>query len=165
MGRYLLLCLCAWGLAGCLDTSVFSDYSDYKFARTEPATGKIDERRLQVVGLALAQLGTPYSWGGSTPERGFDCSGLVQYTYNNAGIAVPRTASEQFSLANRKSVGSLLPGDLLFFHLDDNNAEHVAIYLGSGEFIHAPSNGNNVRLENIYSPYWKQRLYGVGTYL
>lgn len=157
----LFLLILTLGLSGCIDLS------EYYAVRPESTSesGRVDEKRLQVVGLALAQLGTPYAWGGSTPDRGFDCSGLVQYTYNNAGIPVPRTAAEQRSQASRKSPSHLLPGDLLFFRIDEKDEEHVAIYLGAGEFIHAPSTGSSVRLENFRSPYWQERFHGAGTYL
>lgn len=164
----LILLSLTLGLGGCVDVSEF-----YSIRPEQPdfdrigsgQTGKVDEKRLQVVGLALAQLGTPYSWGGNTPERGFDCSGLVQYTYNNAGVPVPRTAIEQRTQASSKNIVNLLPGDLLFFQLDDREREHVAIYLGAGEFIHAPSTGSSVRLESIRSSYWQERFHGAGTYL
>ncbi|MBU0500038.1 MAG: C40 family peptidase [Gammaproteobacteria bacterium] len=161
--QVLLLMILTLGLGGCIDLSEYYAVRPERYPAKE--SGRVDEKRLQVVGLALAQLGAPYVWGGSTPDRGFDCSGLVQYTYNNAGIPVPRTAAEQRSQASRKSPSHLLPGDLLFFHINDQGEEHVAIYLGAGEFIHAPSAGSIVRLENFRSPYWQERFYGAGTYL
>ncbi len=146
-------------LAGTLLSGCFSPVQ--LVVRDEP---KVDGKRLHVVGIALAQLGTPYVYGGTTPGKGFDCSGLVQYSHNDAGIHVPRTAAEQFSHANKKPVDQLLPGDLIFFKTE-KNSDHVGIYLGNGEFIHAPSTGKNVKLSSIHRPYWQRRFLGVGSYL
>ena len=160
---FLLLMLIAVELTttGC---SVFSSrQAVIKEPAAKPVVAKASDKRLEVVGVALAQLGTPYVYGGATPQKGFDCSGLVQYSHNNAGIWVPRTAAEQFSHSARKDVAALLPGDLLFFRTPKSN--HVGIYLGGGEFIHAPSRGKNVRLSSIHRPYWRRYFTGAGSYL
>jgi cell wall-associated NlpC family hydrolase len=155
----LLLIAIELGASGC--ESVPTRQTSIDAHRTNKT--KVDETRLEVVGTALAQLGTPYAYGGSTPQTGFDCSGLVQYSHKNAGVQVPRTVTELFSQAHRKDLHNVLPGDLLFFHTSKSN--HVGIYLGNGEFIHAPSGGKYVSLSSIYRPYWREHLTAAGSYL
>jgi cell wall-associated NlpC family hydrolase len=119
--------------------------------------------RLEIVGLAHAMLGKPYRYGGAHPSQGFDCSGLVHYTHDQAGIRVPRTARAQRSQARGIDVDALRPGDLVFFRTGAR-ARHVGIYVGGGQFIHAPSRGGVVRKESISGGYWRQRLIGAGHY-
>lgn len=102
------------------------------------------------VQVALAQVGTPYLWGGETPGIGFDCSGLVQHAYTAAGITLPRTAQAQYDL------GPLLPagtdpaaGDLVFFGTSTTQVTHVGIALGQGRMVDAPHTGAQVRVEPI----------------
>ncbi len=96
--------------------------------------------RDSIVALARAQLGRKYVFGGETPDRGFDCSGLVRYLANALGIAVPRTAARQASAGEAvpKDTSQLRPGDLLTFG-QGRRVSHVGIYIGEGRFIHASS--------------------------
>ena len=93
---------------------------------------------------AAKMVGKPYRYGGASPA-GFDCSGLVQYSFRQAGRSVPRSTEEQ-------------RGDLLFFHQEGRKNSHVGIYVGGGEFVHAPSSGKQVRRDRLDSPYWRQYL-------
>ncbi len=107
---------------------------------------------------ALGLVGTPYRYGGNTPESGFDCSGLIGHVYQSrASVAAPRTVSRlQFwgSVISNQQVRS---GDLVLFAQRDG-ATHAGIYVGEGRFVHAPSTGGTVRLDNVNSAYWaKQR--------
>jgi cell wall-associated NlpC family hydrolase len=115
----------------------------------------------EVVVRAIALLGTPYRYGGSAPG-GFDCSGLVSYIYNELGIDVPRTAAEQYRAAQRVAMEQLEPGDLLFFRTRGRSVSHVAIYAGSGRFVHAPQTGRNIELRQIGDGYYRARLVGAG---
>lgn len=129
-----------------------------------PATAHAaDPLRLQVVFTAMQMVGIPYQWGGATPA-GFDCSGLVQYTYANAGVRLPRTAAEQLAAARPISLEQASPGDLLFFQ-DGGRTSHVAIYLGGGRFIHAPSSGQQVSLDSFGNDYWRARFRRAGSFL
>jgi cell wall-associated NlpC family hydrolase len=120
----------------------------------------LDPRRTQVIFTAMQMVGVPYLWGGSTPA-GFDCSGLVQYAYANAGLQVPRTAAEQFATATPLTLEDAVAGDLLFFN-DRSRTSHVAIYLGEGRFVHAPNGGSSVSLDKLETSYWRSHFSGAG---
>lgn len=107
---------------------------------------------------ATTLIGKPYRYGGATPERGFDCSGLVQYSFRQAGVALPHNTEEQRLLSRPVSLGDLRPGDLLFFNLEEKKNSHVGIYAGSGIFVHAPSTGKDVRRDRLEAPYWRKHL-------
>jgi cell wall-associated NlpC family hydrolase len=107
---------------------------------------------------ALRVMGTPYRYGGDNPSSGFDCSGLVQFSYNNAGASVPRTTQALRQASARISSSDLRRGDLVFFHQGRKKNGHVGIYLGAGEFIHAPSSGGRVRKDSLQSPYWRKHF-------
>ncbi len=119
--------------------------------------------RGELVGYARSMLGAPYVWGGATPD-GFDCSGLVQYSFGHIGVQVPRTAEMQFEASQPVAIDSLRPGDLLFFDTSDRYS-HVGIYVGNGRFIHAPRTGRDVTISTIDSPYWSQALSRAGSFL
>lgn len=129
-----------------------------------PATeGLKSPARVTVVKTAERMLGTPYKPGGSSP-RGFDCSGLVSYSYRNAGIHVPRTAAQQYSQSHHVADRDLQPGDLVFFKIQGRRITHVGIYLGQGQFVHAPGSGKLVSIDNLDNPYWRRHIAGAGHY-
>jgi cell wall-associated NlpC family hydrolase len=100
------------------------------------------------VDWALAQVGTPYIWGGETPGVGFDCSGLVQAAYKAAGITLPRVAQDQYDATAKLGPGDpLQPGDLIFFGGGPTDVTHVGIYIGNGQMVDAPHTGADVRVE------------------
>jgi cell wall-associated NlpC family hydrolase len=100
---------------------------------------------------ALAQLGTPYRWGGEG-DGGFDCSGLVQAAFGAAGVHLPRVAQDQFDAGPHLAPGTaLLPGDLVFFGPSDLAVDHVGIVVSTGEMVDAPHTGAFVRVEPIFS--------------
>jgi cell wall-associated NlpC family hydrolase len=102
------------------------------------------------VDWALAQVGTPYKWGGETPGVGFDCSGLVQAAYKVAGIALPRVAQDQYDAGPSLPASSPLePGDLVFFGGGASDITHVGIYVGNSQMVDAPHTGADVRVEDI----------------
>jgi cell wall-associated NlpC family hydrolase len=107
---------------------------------------------------ALAQVGTPYIWGGETPGVGFDCSGLVQWAWGKAGIAIPRTTETEYPAMKRVLLTQLQPGDLLFYYNldDDHQVDHVVMYVGSGPYgtttvIAAAHTGTNVSYEPLFT--------------
>lgn len=110
---------------------------------------------------ALGLVGTPYRYGGNTPEGGFDCSGLIGYVYRDAaGIRLPRSTRELSAMRTpdvRRD--ALQSGDLVFFATNGGRAvSHAGIYVGEGRFVHAPSTGGTVRLDSLDNVYW-QRVY------
>lgn len=105
---------------------------------------------------AVAQIGSPYRFGGTTPA-GFDCSGLVLYSYRLAGIDLPRDTREQRRATRRIERSEVRSGDLLFFARGGREqALHVGLYVGDGEFVHAAYRGGSVRLERLDSPHWRR---------
>ena len=107
---------------------------------------------------ATKMLGRPYRFGGATPSAGFDCSGLVQYSFRQAGVAVPHNTERQRLASRPVRRSELRRGDLLFFDLEGKKSSHVGIYLGAGKFVHAPSSGKQVRSDRLDAPYWKKHL-------
>ena len=105
-------------------------------------------------------VGVPYRYGGREPD-GFDCSGLVFYSYSRAGIGVPRTSGAQLNASTPIPLQDAEPGDLLFFRQRDK-VSHVAIYLGNDEFVHAPSTGKNVTIASMNTPYYHQWFIRAG---
>jgi cell wall-associated NlpC family hydrolase len=116
----------------------------------------------QAVGLASGLIGSPYRWGGATPA-GFDCSGLVYYTYRKAGLEVPRTSQQQFHAAQPVPIGSAEPGDLVFFG-QRGRISHVGIYIGDEQFIHAPESGRTVTVASLSDGYYRARFAGAGRF-
>lgn len=113
-----------------------------------------------VVNRALGALGTPYRWGGTSLEHGFDCSGLVNYAFKKVDdLELPRT-SRALSRVDGPTVAKseLEPGDLLFFRIRSRSVDHVAIYLGNDRFIHAPRRGTNVRIDHLDDRYWQRHF-------
>ena len=137
----LLLCLLTLVLAGCATTT------------PPPATPGASLAAAQ----ASKMVGKPYKYGGASPS-GFDCSGLVQYSFKHAGVSVPHNTAQQRSASRRIKVSELQRGDLLFFDQEGKKNSHVGIYLGDGKFVHAPSSGKSVRSDSLSSPYWKKHL-------
>jgi cell wall-associated NlpC family hydrolase len=104
-----------------------------------------------VVAAALSQLGVPYRWGGSSPGEGFDCSGLTMWAYAQAGVSLPHNAAAQHSMGTPIDRSNLQPGDLVFF----NGDSHMGMYIGGGQFVHAPHTGDVVKISGLdgYSGY------------
>ena len=105
-----------------------------------------------VLAAAKSKLGDPYLWGGTGPDA-YDCSGLTQFAYGSAGIALPRVAADQWNVGRQVGLGELLPGDLLFWATDPTDAStihHVAIYIGGGMMIAAPHTGDFVKVQPVY---------------
>ncbi|MCQ4323262.1 NlpC/P60 family protein [Stutzerimonas stutzeri] len=113
----------------------------------------------EVLFSALGLVGTPYRYGGNTPDGGFDCSGLINYVYRGAaGVALPRTTREMNAMRGATiRRNDLKAGDLLFFATSGGRrVSHAAIYVGEGRFVHAPSTGGTVRLDSLSNSYWQQ---------
>jgi len=106
---------------------------------------------------ALEMQGKPYRAGGSSP-RGFDCSGLVQYSYAQVNLRLPRSTDGLWSGSRTVSRNDIRPGDLLFFHQEGKRNSHVAMYVGNNRFVHAPSSGKRVSTASLTDRYWTQHF-------
>lgn len=111
---------------------------------------------------ALEMLGIHYKYGGNNPNSGLDCSGLVRYVFKETlGTILPRSAIEISRVGEKISPKDLQPGDLVFYNTLKHSFSHVGIYLGDNKFIHSPSAGGSVRVEDMDLSYWKKRFNGA----
>ncbi len=126
-----------------------------------PATAPGAEAGTAVLRIAESRIGAPYRYGGAGPDA-FDCSGLVAYAYRQVGIAVPRTAAQQFAAATPVERRDLRPGDLVFFRLSGREISHVGIYAGGDRFVHAPQRGGAVRVASLDDEVFRRGYAGAG---
>ena len=130
---------------------------DYNLVLDAPSEGPIKT----MLKRALALLGTPYRWGGTSPEGGFDCSGLVGYVFRNSlGIELPRVSRDMANVGELiRDPKTLAEGDLVFFSRRGRHVDHVGIYIGNGQFVHAPRTGKDVEVANLATGYWSQKFF------
>jgi murein DD-endopeptidase len=153
MTHRALLCLAAaaaLALAGCAGAPAQRPDAAPRISAT-PQSAEF------AAGYALKMVGKPYRYGGSS-AAGFDCSGLVQFSYRQAGVSLPRSTEAQLAASSRVKLSAIRRGDLLFFDEEGKKKSHVGIYLGEGRFVHAPSSGKHVRTDRLDAPYWKKHL-------
>ncbi len=116
-----------------------------------------DEQAHDIAIHALGLVGTPYRYGGNTPDTGFDCSGLIGYVYRHrVGTAPPRTVAQLNDWGQPVDAGELRTGDLVVFG-KGRRPTHAGIYVGEGRFVHAPSSGGDVRLDQLQSRHWSRQ--------
>jgi cell wall-associated NlpC family hydrolase len=115
---------------------------------------------IQALMIAEKFTGTPYHWGGDTPATGFDCSGLVEYSYAQIGIHIPRVAADQFNVGVPVTKDQLQPGDIIFFKDSTGYVHHEGIYIGNDMFLHAPHTGDVVKVSSLDEPYYAQQFAG-----
>lgn len=144
-------------LAGC--STMPSDHRGAASIASPVLPSRISQAQADEVAIyAVGLVGTPYRYGGNTPDSGFDCSGLIGHVYQSrAGLAPPRTVSRLQSWGQPISGDDIRSGDLVVF-AQSNVATHAGIYVGEGRFVHAPSTGGEVRLDRLNSKYWSSRL-------
>jgi cell wall-associated NlpC family hydrolase len=109
------------------------------------------------VGIALQYLGVPYVWGGSSPSTGFDCSGFVMFVFSQLGVSLPHNAAAQYAYGVPVPRDQLAPGDLVFF----DGLGHVGIYIGGGQFVHAPHTGDVVKISSLYEAWYAAAYVGA----
>jgi len=134
---------------------------------TQPSTATLpSEAGVAPVAVARAYLGIPYVFGGTDPRVGLDCSGLVQLVFRQLGISLPRTAQQQYNATARVERGQLQPGDLVFFartYADPNDfVTHVGIYIGDGMQINAPTEGQTVSIQPVFTGFWGAHFLSGG---
>ena len=131
-------------------------------ASTRASSETTKDYRMAAALQALFAVGVRYHYGGNSPDTGFDCSGLVAHVFDRAwGVALPRSAEEQRNVGRAVKRAELQPGDLVFYNTRNRPFSHVGIYLGDGNFVHAPRPGQRVRIESIDTPYWRARFSGA----
>lgn len=114
-----------------------------------------------VVG-ALNMIGVRYRWGGDSPDSGLDCSGFVRYVFQDTlGLALPRRAEEMSRVGEKVRVSELKPGDLVFFNTMRRTFSHVGIYIGDNKFVHSPSTGSTIRVDDLDDRYWEKHFTGA----
>jgi peptidoglycan DL-endopeptidase CwlO len=122
-----------------------------------PAPPPDGSRASQVIAVAMQYLGVPYVWGGASPSTGFDCSGLTSYAYAQIGISLPHHAASQYNYGTPVSRDDLQPADLVFF----NGLGHMGMYIGGGQFIHAPHTGDVVKISSLYEGWYASTWVGA----
>lgn len=158
----LIALLLAMVMVGCSSTKT----SSTKPVKPTPSLANIkaDGAGREIVMYALGLLETNYQFGGTNPEAGLDCSGLVLLVYKNAlGVSLPRSAAEMAAVARPVPKEQLQAGDLVFFKTTSRSFSHVGIYLGDNKFIHAPSSNGKVRIESLANSYFAPRFEGGRT--
>jgi cell wall-associated NlpC family hydrolase len=116
----------------------------------------------RIIGLAQSQVGARYTWAGTSPATGFDCSGFVYWVFNTIGYNMPRTMEDQLASGRRIPIDQLRPGDIVFFgDTYTSGLSHDGIYVGDGKFIHAVDESTGVAITPINSAYWAERYYGA----
>jgi len=129
-----------------------------------------EELREEIVETALDQVGEDYEYGGADPWDGFDCSGLVHYSYAENGIKLPRSSREQRKAGRHVNFSEARPADLLFYNFSDAKPKpgekpplslHVALYIGDGKAVHAPVRDGEVEVITVTAKYWRQRYLGA----
>lgn len=148
-------------LAGCSVAPPLRSTATPAQGRLEPAVDAVGaasrlspEQARDITMHAVGLVGTPYRYGGNTPDSGFDCSGLIAYVYQStAGLTPPRTVSKMQNWGVPVATEQLRSGDLVLF-AQRSEVTHAGIYVGEGRFVHAPSTGGEVRLDKLNSKYW-----------
>ena len=151
--------------AGIIDEYWIVSPADYAVRKQRQYGGRIDLRS-EIVGTAKRFIGTPYRWGGTSPDEGFDCSGLTMVVYQLNGLKLPRSSRQQYRAGIPIGRNDLMQGDLVFFATSGGRRiSHVGIYVGKGRFIHAPGRGKKIRSSLLTRRYYKARYMGARTYL
>jgi cell wall-associated NlpC family hydrolase len=158
--RSMAIALAAIALAAC---APFKSKPEIAISRgPNPLHHHGEEAANDILFRAIGLVGTPYRYGGNTPDSGFDCSGLVDYVFRDvAAVSLPRTADD-ISRVEATEIGrnDLASGDLIFFG-QRRHITHVGIYVGEGRFVHAPNEGGTVRLDFLDGVYWRDHFAGA----
>ncbi len=126
------------------------------------STSNVATKAGDLVMNALGLIGVRYRFGGNSPESGLDCSGFVRYVFNDTfGFMLPRRSVEMSQVGTTVAANDLRPGDLVFFNTMRHTFSHVGIYIGDNKFVHAPSTGSKIRVDDMRAAYWVTRYNGA----
>jgi cell wall-associated NlpC family hydrolase len=143
-------------LSAAADAAVPSTKSTQSFL-----SGVASKAGTVVVG-ALNMIGVRYQWGGNSPDSGLDCSGFVRYVFRDTlGMTLPRRAEEMSQMGEKVKMTDLKPGDLVFFNTMRRTFSHVGIYIGDNKFVHSPSTGSKIRVDELDDSYWEKHFTGA----
>ena len=138
--------------------------SSQQYNTSQQDDSQVQTRR-NILQLAHKALGTKYKYGGASPSKGFDCSGLMQYIHKKgSGINIPRTAAAQRNKSRTVNFNQLQPGDMLFFKTG-RRTDHVGVFIGNHQFIHAPNSRSRVQVTSMNDAYWRSKFVKFGTYI
>ena len=158
----LCSCLTAWSTETAPNRSAAQENQTTEATTFLTRIQEISDRASNLVTKAGNLIGIRYKYGGNTPEQGLDCSGLVRLVFKDVlDVQLPRTALEISRASEKIEVSELQPGDLVFYNTLKRGFSHVGIYMGDNKFIHSPSSGGRVRVENMEVTYWKKRFNGA----
>ena len=125
-------------------------------------TSSVVDGTESLINNAMQLIGVRYRWGGNTPQSGLDCSGFVRYVFNDTfGFLLPRKSAQMSQVGLEIRKDELRPGDLVFFNTMRHAFSHVGIYVGDNKFIHAPSRGKSIRVDDMTKAYWEKRYNGA----
>jgi cell wall-associated NlpC family hydrolase len=129
---------------------------------TSTVSTAVVDKTETLINNAMQLIGVRYRWGGNTPQSGLDCSGFVRYVFNDTfGFLLPRKSAQMSKVGLQIRKDELQPGDLVFFNTMRHAFSHVGIYLGDNKFIHAPSKGKSIRVDDMTKVYWEKRYNGA----
>ncbi|MDD4930068.1 MAG: C40 family peptidase [Gallionella sp.] len=154
--KYFITLLCLTLLSACGTTRQAPS------VRPLPAP-RYDEAQMNNLAIyAISLYDTPYQYGGKSRINGFDCSGFVQYVFQNTlGLQLPRTSSEMSRMGAPLGAAQLQPGDLVFFDTMHRPYSHVGIFVGENRFVHSPSSGKAIMMTRLTDKYWRTRYNGA----
>lgn len=155
--RLILTVIGTIALMGCGGSRQHYDFSGLSRGPSPSMTAD----QSKVIKVARSMLGTPYVYGGKSPQ-GFDCSGLLYYVYRKAAkITLPRVSRDQVKTGRLVKGAALLPADIVYFKIKGEKSFHVGLYIGRGKFIHAPSSNGRVNIQDLNIHYWKSQYLGA----
>ena len=159
-----LLAILVLVLSSCASTPRASQQGDNSRGESHQTPAKKEihgDKGLTIAHIAKSMVGVDYRYGGSHPDEGFDCSGLGFYSHTQVGEQVPRVSYAQLAASYEVDKEDIKPGDLLFYRIN-GKPSHVGIYIGHGQFVHAPSSGKKVRVSSVENVYFKPRFIRAG---
>jgi cell wall-associated NlpC family hydrolase len=153
---------CVWAQSSTEPESTASSITSTATQMASSVTATVVDGTGSLIDNAMQLIGVRYRWGGNSPQTGLDCSGFVRYVFNDTfGFLLPRKSSQMSDVGTEISKTELKPGDLVFFNTMRRTFSHVGIYVGDNKFIHAPSRGKAIRVDDMTKAYWVKRYNGA----